>query len=274
MSIPIYLSGAPKAALWEERPDLFGALITPQMGNRIPDGVIWAGDNGCFNPRVAAKFKTADYLAWVAKHRPESCLFINARDVVGDARATLELALPMLPQIRALGFRAGFVAQEGIEELEVPWSEFDCLFVGGKATAWKLGPIAKRLCCEAKARGKWVHVGRVNSEMRVTYCAEELEADSCDGTFIAFAPDTNMRRLKGWYGCPDCRQLVRPDEFGLHPGCPALREFGDTWNTGVDTWDVGSDLGESSKIAQRGSKRESGASLGESSPQLELFEVA
>ena len=236
MTIPIYLSGVPKPELWEDRPDLFGALITPQMGNRIPDGVIWAADNGCFNPRVSARFKADEYLRWLTT-RPgrQSCLFASAPDVVGDAAATLARSLPVLPRIRAAGFRAALVAQEGIELLDIPWDAFDCLFVGGapapkgsKEIEWKLGATAKRLCCEARARGKWVHVGRVNSEKRVRICAVELEADSCDGTFVRFSVKTNIGRLKGWYGCPDCRQLVRPDEFGLHEGCPALAGLNET----------------------------------------------
>jgi hypothetical protein len=81
MSVPIYLSGAIKAELWKERPDLFGALLTPQMGNRIPEGLIWGADNGCFNPKVSARFKADEYLAWLAS-RPgrDSCLFASAPD--------------------------------------------------------------------------------------------------------------------------------------------------------------------------------------------------
>jgi hypothetical protein len=222
MSVPIYLSGAIKAELWKERPDLFGALLTPQMGNRIPEGLIWGADNGCFNPKVSARFKADEYLAWLAS-RPgrDSCLFASAPDVFANARATLERSLPVLPGIRALGFRAAFVGQDGMGFLNIPWNEFDVFFVGG-TTSWKLGTAAQRLCCEARARGKWIHVGRVNSEKRLVHCAEKLEADSVDGTFVRFAPDVNVARLQGWYGCPDCRQLCEPDEFGLHEGCPAL----------------------------------------------------
>jgi hypothetical protein len=198
------------------------------MGNRIPDGTMYGIDTGCFNPKVSAKFKADSYLAWLDKRDRSCCLFATAPDVVGDAAATLERSLPILPRIRALGFKAGFVAQEGSELLGIPWDAFDVLFIGGSTTEWKLGAVARELCAEARRRGKWVHVGRVNSEKRLTICAEQMEADSADGTFLKFGPKINIPRLRAWYGCADCRELVRFDDFGLHEGCPALARFQDS----------------------------------------------
>ena len=40
---------------------------------------------------------------------------------VGDAAATLTRSAPMLPRIRALGYPAALVAQDGLEHLAVPW---------------------------------------------------------------------------------------------------------------------------------------------------------
>lgn len=223
MSIPIYLSGALRAELWD-RVDLFGALLTPEGGNKLPAGVMWGSDTGCFNPKVSARFKLDKYLAWLAGKSPRSCLFATAPDVVGDAPATLARSIEALPAIRALGFPAALVAQDGLENLPVPWSTFDCLFIGG-TTDWKLGAGARVLAVEAKRRGKWLHVGRVNSYTRVAYCAEALDADSVDGTFLKYGPAVNLPRLRGWYGCPDCKALVEPDEFGMHPDCPAGAKF-------------------------------------------------
>lgn len=267
MSVPIYLSGAPKAELWRERPDLFGALRTPQMGNKIPDGVMWGVDNGCFNPKIAAKFNVEEYLAWLDAMPRESCLFATAPDVLFNAAATLERSLPILPRIRALGHRAAFVAQDGLENLEIPWDAFDVLFIGG-TTEWKLGAAARRIACEARMRGKWVHVGRVNSEVRVAYCAEELEADSVDGTFIKFAPDTNIKRLQGWYGCPDCRQLCEPDELGLHAGCPATA--GDREMTGEE---IDQELAKLNARVSRRARREA-AAVRKAAPSAFLERVA
>ena len=45
--------------------------------------------------------------------------------------------------------------------------------------------------------GKWVHVDRVNSWRRLDLVAS-WNVDSVDGTYLAFAPEANGRRLDGW----------------------------------------------------------------------------
>jgi hypothetical protein len=169
----LYLSGV-------VRPDL-PAMLQPGMGNLPPVGQPWAADNGRFSsPKT---YTDARYLAWLAK-RPgqDRCLFATAPDVVGDAAATLALSAPMFAPIRALGYPVAFVGQDGQEHLPVPWNDFDVLFLGG-TTAWKLGPAAEGLAREAKRRGKWVHMGRVNSLRRMRY-AESIGCDSADGTVL------------------------------------------------------------------------------------------
>lgn len=109
---------------------------------------------------------------------------------------TLARSAPHLPAIRTLGYPAALVAQDGLEHLDVPWDDFDALFIGG-STEWKLGKAAARLVAEAKRRGKHVHMGRVNSRRRWSY-AEHIGCDSVDGTFLAFGPDANLRRLQVW----------------------------------------------------------------------------
>jgi hypothetical protein len=116
--------------------------------------------------------------------------------VVADAPATLARSRPWLPRIRALGYPAALVAQDGQESLPVPWDEFDVLFIGG-STAWKLGPQARRLLAEAKAHGKHVHMGRVNSERRYEY-ARAIGCDSADGTYLTYGPDKNLPQLLAW----------------------------------------------------------------------------
>lgn len=190
----IYLSGAVRPELVGKRRDL-GFILTPQMGNK-PDlsAMAWGADNGCFaHPE---RFDGDKYLAWLAARPAATCLFATAPDVVGDAAKTLERSLPFLPRIRALGYPAALCAQDGLEDLEVPWDAFDVLFIGG-STAWKLSAAAADLVAQAKARGKWVHMGRVNSERRLRY-AEAIGCDSADGTFLAFGPKINLPRLEGW----------------------------------------------------------------------------
>jgi hypothetical protein len=175
-----------------------GVMVQPTTGHfarHLADYPAWAADNGCFSR--GASFDLATYLAWLAAMPwRERCLFATAPDVVGDAAATWARSVPILPAIRALGYKAALVAQDGIERTEIDWPAFDCLFIGG-TTAWKLSETAYALIGEAKERGKWVHVGRVNSLRRLR-AASFAGADSADGTFLKVAPDINMPRMLRW----------------------------------------------------------------------------
>lgn len=174
---------------------LLGQIATPAAGNRVTPGVEWCADNAVF----AGKYPGDDaFLAWLSDraHLASSCRFVVAPDVVGDAAATLVRSLPVMPRIRALGFPVALAAQNGLEHLDVPWNAFDVLFIGGD-TAWKVGPEARGLVVEARRRGKWVHMGRVNSRARIQYAAA-IKCDSVDGTFLAFGPHANLRKLLDW----------------------------------------------------------------------------
>lgn len=170
-----------------------GYIDTPLQGNTRPD-VVWCADNGCFGKG----FDENNWWAWLVKHadKASTCRFATAPDVVGDAEATLERSLPWLPKIRELGYPAAFVAQDGIENTVVPWTEFDVLFIGG-STEFKLGPTARRYANEARERGMWVHMGRVNSLRRLRY-ADAIGCHSADGTKITFAPDENLPLILHW----------------------------------------------------------------------------
>lgn len=170
------------------------AMLTPNMGNRPPAGQPWAADNGRFS--APESYSDAAYLAWLDRMPREGCLFATAPDVVGDAAATLALSLPLSEPIRALGYRVALVAQDGLERLPVPWEAFDALFLGG-TTGWKLSEAAASLVAEAKRRGKWTHMGRVNSLRRLRF-AESIGCDSADGTFLRWAPDFKVARVAEW----------------------------------------------------------------------------
>ena len=175
------------------RDGLIGYIDTPAQGNVRPGGVTWCADNGRFGkgwPGAEA------WWAWIARQDPAGCLFATAPDVVGDAAATLVESLPWLPRIRSLGVPAALVAQDGLEALSVPWSEFDVLFIGG-STIWKLGHHARALAAEAKRHGKRVHMGRVNSARRYRY-ALDIGCDTADGTFLTFGPDRNLPKVLSW----------------------------------------------------------------------------
>lgn len=186
-----------------------GAIATPLQGNRVNDFPSWCADNGCFSKGYPGDLA---FLEWLAAKQPlaSTCKFATAPDVLGDAKATLERSKPFLPIIRALGFPAALVAQDGLEDLKVPWDTFTVLFVGG-TTEWKLGPGAASLAAEAVRRGKWVHMGRVNSRKRLRY-AESIGCGSVDGTYIAFGPSKNLARMLRWLGEleEECAQSISP----------------------------------------------------------------
>lgn len=201
----MYLSGS----VHDNLPPEVGVMLTPQMGNRLPEDRTWAADTGMF--AAPEKFDPVHYLRWLAERRAacDRCLFATAPDVMGDARATLRRARPMLPVLRALGYRAALVAQPGLERLTVPWDEFDVLFVGGGRFKWS--PAAFALAAEAKRRGKGLHWGGANS-LRTLQLARSAGYDSADGTFVAFGPDQNIPRLRRWLDA-----LARqPPLFTLH----------------------------------------------------------
>lgn len=190
-----YLSGCVRNEIKGLRSDL-GFIVTPHMGNKIDlSREVWGADNGCFTKPEWFGDGSA-YLRWLAGKPRGTCLFATAPDVVGDARATNIRSLPFLPKIRRLGIPAALVAQDGLEEISIPWHAFDVLFIGG-STEWKLGEACRAIVAEANARGKWVHMGRVNSAKRLRY-AEDIGCDSADGTFLAFGPTKNLPRLLGW----------------------------------------------------------------------------
>lgn len=183
----LLVSGATRTtARFASNPRL-GALLVPGNGNK-PTGKPWACDNGAF-----AGFKEKAFRKMLAKMRGlPGCLWVAAPDVVGDAAGTRERFDRWEPVIREMGFPVALVAQNGLTIETTPWDRIDCLFIGGD-DAFKLGPEVRALVIAAKARGKLVHMGRVNSLRRLRY-AYEIGVDSVDGTqFSRFAD-----RWLGW----------------------------------------------------------------------------
>jgi len=176
---------------------LLGCMTTPAQGNLIPEGALYACDNGKFGKGWPGAEAWYGWLArTVARYGADRCLWAVAPDVPFDAAGTLIESVPWLAQIRALGIPAAFAAQDGCDELGIPWDHFDVLFLAG-TTEWKIGPVAARLSREARDRGKAVHMGRVNSRRRLAI-AEWFGCDSADGTYLAFGPDKNLPQLLGW----------------------------------------------------------------------------
>jgi hypothetical protein len=192
----IYLSGAVLPEL-VGRPGV-GFMLTMNKGNKVPEVGPWAADSGLFSQQGARVFDLDRYVRWLWERREDAgrCLFATAPDVVGDAAATWRRSAHVLPCIRALGFPAALVAQDGIEPEGIDWEAFDVLFVGG--TTWfKLAEPTYELVAEAKRRGKHAHMGRVNGGTR--FRAARLSAyDSVDGTILAKGPTVNWPRVAKW----------------------------------------------------------------------------
>lgn len=197
----IYLTPTPKPESFQElvKSPYFGIMATFGCGRsktQFDAGVTFGVDNACFSQ--AKKFSLEKYLKYLEKLKPyaDNCLFAPAPDVVGDAKATWEKSKDVLPVIREIGLPAALVAQDGLETLSIRWEAFDALFIGG-TTEWKLSEYVFTLISEAKERNKHVHIGRVNSRMRLRLFAQ-AGADSADGTHLVFKPDERLDQLQRW----------------------------------------------------------------------------
>lgn len=191
---------------------LLGYIDTPAQGNARPESVVWCADNGCFGKGYPGDNRWFSWLLGM-QDDAESCLFATAPDVVGDAKATLKRSREWLPMIRHFGYKAAFVGQDGLENLAVPWDDFDVFFIGG-TTEWKLGPEVRVLVKEAQAQGKKVHMGRVNSLRRYKY-AWSIGCDSVDGTYLTYGPEINLPKLLKWVEV--IRSLGEPDDLRVTP---------------------------------------------------------
>lgn len=172
-----------------------GFIDTPLQGNVRPQHVVWCADNGCFNDE---KFDVDVWWRWLQTNAKDAatCMFATAPDVLGDAAATAERSRPWLPKIRALAYPAAFVAQDGSDAVPPPWGEFDVLFIGG-TTEFKLGMAARQLVAEAKSKGLWVHMGRVNGGRRWRF-ADAIGCDSVDGTYLKHGPRVLLPNILKW----------------------------------------------------------------------------
>jgi hypothetical protein len=168
---------------------LLGQMVTPDAGNRLT-APTWALDNGCFT----STWTPHKWQGCLDRHRDTpGCLFAVVPDVVADATATNQRWATWHGAVRNRGYRAAYVAQNGCQSIP---ASAGAVFIGGD-TAWKLGPAARRLAAEAKRRGLWLHMGRVNSLRRLRYAAD-IGCDSADGTYLAFGPDQNLPNLLAW----------------------------------------------------------------------------
>ena len=184
----IYLSSStnlPEQYKWNEFGVMFSAKYTiGGLTQALDDSAPWMMDNNQF----AGGFDAATWCGAMLKYAPykATCLGIPVPDVVGDALATLRMFSQYWRIVHDLGYPVAFVSQDGITPELTPWDYFDVLFVGG-TDEHKLGNEAGAMIAEAKQRGKWVHVGRVNSASRIK---QFWMCDSVDGTGLSIDAGT------------------------------------------------------------------------------------
>lgn len=157
---------------------VIGQLITPLTGYSdagLPYGI----DNGAytrFNKKEFTRILTRQENA-IAR-----CLFVAIPDIVGNARRTLEIWRNR-HIVCPSKWPMALVAQDGIEDLDIPWEEMKAIFIGG-TTQWKDSKCVVDVVKTAKTLGLHVHIGRVNTLPRYKHFAD-LGADTCDGSGIA-----------------------------------------------------------------------------------------
>ena len=197
-----YLTGVSNQAVTSLQHPRIGLMCQP--GNsyhlRIPLYPFFAYDCGGFG----GKFDPAKWLRGLdlMAEWEERCLFcvvpdrFDPSDLAGNHRATLEMWGRWADEVIVRGLPAAFVCQNGSTPDDVP-VEAAAVFIGGD-TRWKLSAHAWAQLVAAKARGRWAHVGRVNSDVRME-SVSIMSADSADGTFIKHGqPEAMLRQVVRW----------------------------------------------------------------------------
>lgn len=175
----------------------FGRLLSPRQYSRAHDtaqaGIPWAADNDCFQRLDADAYRRMlDSIYGLP-----GCKFVTAPDAVGDWKRTRELWDEWQPELSAAWLPMAYVAQDGQPSDQVPWLSIDALFIGG-STEYKLSAEAEALGWEAKRKGLWLHMGRVNSRRRFDY-ARATGCDSVDGSSYSRWRDRWLPHALTWH---------------------------------------------------------------------------
>lgn len=194
----IYLSGHVHKALPIAEVPL-GVMLTPRMRNVVDlTAMPWAADTGLFSAKGEQEFvlqRYTTFLQSLAQYRSTN-LFATAPDAFDNRELTLQRALPVLPIIRELGYKAAYVAHAGSSPANTPWDALDVLFIGG-SNSWQWSAECAALIRHARSRNLPVHRGRVNTEQRIRM-SHALGCTSADGTLLRYGPDINLPKLLQW----------------------------------------------------------------------------
>lgn len=212
---PIYLSGVMTASTdqvpsaWDGPESCpLGILVQPLTERYLRPAVaagyeFLAVDNGAFTEIGQQRFDEEQYLRMTREALRlwgDNMLFCTAPDVAFQWGATLARSLPFLPKIRAIGAPAALVLQNGATPENIPWDACDAIFLGGGkgpdtgGIEWKVSDVAKACTREALRRGKWVHMGRVNTGYRMSV-AQDFGCGSADGTYLMHQAPLNSAVL-------------------------------------------------------------------------------
>lgn len=186
---------SPKDVKRKAKSDLVGGqLLTPLTRYKNWQGV-FAIDNGAFSHFHAEQFAR---LLERDHPRRSDCLFVTVPDVVGSARRTSEL-FEHRDRWVSDDWPIAYVAQDGAEDLPMPWGDMQALFIGG-CDPWKDSKAAADLVKTARTLGIHVHVGRVNTPARFErFC--DLDAQTCDGSGVA-RYDHMLARIESHFKTP------------------------------------------------------------------------
>lgn len=212
-----------RAAMYNQQ--YYGRFINPTKYNM--DCALWnnwCADNGAFTGFDKNVFFKA--LERLFPYR-KTCRFVVIPDVPFNWKETIEKFPKWNKTIRGMGFPTALAVQDGATIDNIPWDDFDCLFIGG-STEWKrsqykiikfpkskkkvddftdlplfrLKPvqiqqfnIVPQLIVEAKKRGKWVHMGRQANSIKQLWSAQKWGADSIDGTGETKRPDEYFKKF-------------------------------------------------------------------------------
>lgn len=185
----ILVHSAPRS-LEPYRHQNLGVLCSPRCvyGSDIENWP-WAADNDAYSAWDAGRYRAMLQRIWGRR----GCLFVTSPDVVGDGVRTLELFEEWYDELDATLQPKALVAQDGMTVEAVPWRRIDALFIGG-TSEFKMGDAGRYLAIEAKRRGLWLHMGRVNSHQRFRY-AKAIGCDSVDGTQFSWFKDAKLARF-------------------------------------------------------------------------------
>jgi len=159
-------------------------LLSPAGCGLNPVGFRYGLDNGAWSHyQQGTLFDEGAFDEALVLRGPEAD-WVAVPDVVCGGAASLEFSLRWLPRVSARAQLALIPVQDGMttSELRPLLGARVGIFVGGserwkEQNAWGWGQLAREVGC-------YLHVGRVNSQRRISICAA-AGAHSFDGTSVS-----------------------------------------------------------------------------------------